>query len=81
MNNKQALVHGVLESTIDLRSVFVGYIHFKNLSIKNVGQNYLKKHLNYAILVKYCVMAISRNSNCFLIRIERRLSQKIIVNI
>ena len=31
MNNKQALVYGMLESTNDLRSVFVGYIHFKKL--------------------------------------------------
>ena len=31
MNNKQALVYGVLESTIDLRSVSVGHIHFKKL--------------------------------------------------
>ena len=38
---------------------------------ENVGQTYLKKHLNYTILVKYCVMAISRNSNRFLMSIER----------
>ena len=31
MNNKQVLTNGVLESTNDLRSVFVGHIHFKKL--------------------------------------------------
>ena len=31
MSNKQVLVYGVLESTNDLRSVFVGHIHFKKL--------------------------------------------------
>ena len=28
MNNKQVLVYGVLESTNDLRSVFVGHIYY-----------------------------------------------------
>ena len=31
MNNKQVLVYGALESTNDLRSVFVGHIYFKKL--------------------------------------------------
>ena len=31
MNNKQVIVDGVLESTNDLRSVFVEHIHFKKL--------------------------------------------------
>ena len=31
MNNKQVLVYGLLESTNDLRSIFVGHIHFKKL--------------------------------------------------
>ena len=31
MNNKQVLVSVVLESTNDLRSIFVGHIHFKKL--------------------------------------------------
>ena len=31
MNNKQVIVDGVLESTNDLRSVFVGHNHFKKL--------------------------------------------------
>ena len=31
MNNKQVLVYGVLESTNDLRNVFVVNIHFKKL--------------------------------------------------
>ena len=48
---------------------------------ENVGQTYLKKHLNYTILVKYCVMAISRNSNRFLMGIERSLSQKGIIKV
>ena len=44
-------------------------------------QNYLKKRLNYTVLVKYCLMAISRNSNRFLMGIERRLSQKGIIKV
>ena len=32
MNNKQIVIYGVLESTNDLRSVFVGHIHFQKLS-------------------------------------------------
>ena len=31
MSNKQVLAYGVLQSTNDLRSVFVGRIHFKKL--------------------------------------------------
>ena len=31
MNNKQILVYGLLESTTDLRSIFVGHIHSKKL--------------------------------------------------
>ena len=31
MSNKQVVVYGVLESTSDLRGVFVGHIHFKKL--------------------------------------------------
>ena len=31
MSNKQVLVYGVLESTNNLRSDFVGHIHFKKL--------------------------------------------------
>ena len=31
MNNKQVLIYGVLESTIDLRSIFVGHINFRKL--------------------------------------------------
>ena len=42
---------------------------------ENIGQTYLKKHLNYTIIVKYCVMAISRNSNRFVMGIEKSLSQ------
>ena len=38
----------------------------KNISIKQ-------------ILVKYYIMAISRNSNCFLMVIERGLSQRVII--
>ena len=32
MNNKQVLVYGVLEPTNDLRSIYVGHIHFKKLN-------------------------------------------------
>ena len=48
---------------------------------ENNGQTYLKKHLNYTISVKYCVMTISRNSNRFLMGIERSLSQKGIMKV
>ena len=44
------------------------------LKKKNMGQN-------YTILVKHRAMAISRNSNRFLIGIERSLSQKGIVKV
>ena len=50
-------------------------IELKFLS-ENFGQTYLQKHFNYTTLVKYCVMAISRNSNRFLMGIERSLSHK-----
>ena len=46
---------------------------------ENAVHTYLKKHLNYTILVKNCVMAISRNSNRFLMGIKRSLSQKGII--
>ena len=31
MNNKQVLVYGLPESTNDLRKIFVGHIHLRNL--------------------------------------------------
>ena len=31
MSNKQVITYGVLVSTNDLRSVFVGHVHFKEL--------------------------------------------------
>ena len=49
--------------------------------LKMLEKHILKKHLNYTILVKYCVMVISRNSNRFLTGIERNLSQKGIINV
>ena len=42
MNNKQVLVNGLLVSTNDLRSIFVGHIHFKKLA---KFQNLLKYSL------------------------------------
>ena len=48
---------------------------------ENGRQTYLKKHLDYTILVKYCVMAISRNSNCFLVGLERSLSQTGVIKV
>ena len=44
MNNKQLLVYGVLGSTNDLRSVFVGHIYFKKL-------------MNFENLLKYFTVA------------------------
>ena len=42
----------------------------------NVGQTYLQKHLNYTILLKYFVLAISTNSNHFLMCIEMSLPER-----
>ena len=44
MNNKQVLVYGVLESTNDLRSIFMGHIHFKKL-------------MNFENILKYFTVA------------------------
>ena len=44
MNNKQILVYGLLESTNDLRSSFVGHIHFEKL-------------MNFKNLLKYFLVA------------------------
>ena len=41
MNNKQVLVFILLESTNDLRSIFVGHIHFKKLT---TGSELAKKY-------------------------------------
>ena len=43
--------------------------------------NLILKILNYTISVKYCVMAISRNSNRFLMGTVRSLSQKVIIKV
>ena len=42
------------------------YVLLKRITAKNnyVEQRYLKKHLSYTILMKYCVMVIYKNSNC-----------------
>ena len=48
---------------------------------KNVGQTYLKKYFDYTVLVKYLVMAISRNSNRVLMGIEMSLFQKRIIKV
>ena len=45
------------------------------------SKTYLQKHLNYTILVKYCVMAITSNNIRFLMGIERSLSQKGIMKV
>ena len=45
------------------------------------GQNHRKKHLNYAILVKYCVMATFRNCNHFLMGTKSNLLQKGIIKV
>ena len=36
MNNKQVLDYGLLESTKDFRSIFVGHIHFKKHQISKI---------------------------------------------
>ena len=43
MNSKQVIVYGLLESTNDLRSIFVGHIHFKKL-------------MNFENLLKYFIV-------------------------
>ena len=61
-----------------LNSVQLDITYSKELQqkMKTLDKLILKKHSNYTILVKYCVMAISRNCNSFLMVIERSLSQK-----
>ena len=44
MKNRQVLVCGVLESTIDLRSIYVGRLHFKKL-------------MKFKNLLKYSIVA------------------------
>ena len=71
MNNKQVLVYGVLESTNDFRSVFVGHIHFcgthplisTTLRNKNMGQSLFKKHSTFKKFdeIFYCWMTRFRN--------------------
>ena len=48
MNNKQVLVYGVFESTIDLRSIYVGHIHLRHL-------------WNFEKLLKYFTVAWPRS--------------------
>ena len=49
MNNKKVLVNGLFESTNDLRSVFVGHIHFRklmkfrNFIIISIDENHFKE--------------------------------------
>ena len=43
--------------------------------MKMLDKLIFKKHFSYTNLVKSCVMTIFRNSNCFLMGNERRLSQ------
>ena len=52
MSNKQVLVYGVLESTNNLRSAFVGHIHFKKLM-----------KFRKFIGIFYCCMTRLRNMN------------------
>ena len=56
---------------------------FKRITAKheNVGQNHRKKHLNYTILVKYCVMATFRKCNHFPMGTESNLLQKGIIKV
>ena len=77
MNDKQVLVYGVLQSTNDLRGVFVGHIHFKKLIClryllsrtilrnKNMGQSLFKKHSRFQNFDQmfYCGMTRLRNTN------------------
>ena len=66
-----------------MNSVRLDMTYSKELQQKNENdrQTYLEKQLNYIILVKYCVMAISSNSNRFLMGIERSLSHKGIIKV
>ena len=47
--------------------------------MKMLDESIIKKISIKQILVKYYIMAISRNSNCFLMVIERGLSQRVII--
>ena len=50
MNNKQVLVYGLLELKNDLRSIFVGQIHFKKLM---KFRKYVEIFRNFKISMKY----------------------------
>ena len=52
MNNKQVLVYGLLESTNDLRSIFVGHIHSKKLM-----------KFRKFIEIFHCCITMLRNTN------------------
>ena len=74
INNKQVLAYGLLESTNDLRGIFAGHIHFKKLM----------KFRKFTEIFHCCLirlMAISRNSNRFLMGPDRSLSQKGIIKV
>ena len=51
----------------------INSVRLDQQKLKSDGKTYFKKHFNYTIFVKYCVMAISSDSNCFLMGIERSL--------
>ena len=61
MDNKQVLVDGVLETTNDLRSLFVGHIHFKKLM-----------KFRKFIEIFHCCMTRHRNKKYLLIRTTLR---------
>ena len=52
MNNKQVLGYGLLESTNDLRSIFVGHIHSKKLM-----------KFRKFIEIFHCCITMFRNTN------------------
>ena len=62
-------------------TAYYGLLNRITAKNENNGQTCLKKHLNYTVSVKYCVMTISRNNNRFLMGIERSLSKKGIMKV
>ena len=57
MDKKQVLVYRVLESTIDLRSVFVGHVHFtKFMKFQKLIKAFCGNFYNSTVSVKYFSM-------------------------
>ena len=68
-----------------MNSIQLDMTHSKRITAKKkneyVGEIYSKNLLYYTIIVKYCVIALFRNNNRFLMGMEGSLSQKGIIKV